>query len=316
MHRAFLTVIFLMVWMGVSGASFAAQSLPRGGTTELSIAVAGATRTYLAHVPASAVHGAAPLVIVLHGAGGNGAKALEQGHWVRAAERHGFIVMAPDGSLQYPRRRPSLISNPRTWNSGPETGSWASQAGIDDVAFIKALIEFWVREGRVDPRRVYVTGFSNGAAMAFRTGAELSERIAAIAPVANALLLPVSQLARPVSLLLIWGEDDPLNPINGGEVTRGGVRVTRPGGNESWSLWGQLLRCTVQERAKPKRGLTIQTQADCAEGAEAVLYRIDGLGHQWPGGKTYVSLVSGPNSNAIDATNLIWAFFQKHARVR
>ena len=224
--------------------------------------------------------------------------------------------MGPDGSLQYPRRRPSLVGNPRSWNSGPETGSWAAEAGIDDVGFILELIDRWVEGGRADPQRVYVTGFSNGSAMAFRVGAELSQQVAAIAPVANGLLAPAPRLQRPVSLIMIWGEDDPLNPIEGGEVKRFGVTVTRPSGEDSWRRWGELLNCTEEGLEAPARAVTLLTQRGCAGGAEALFYRIAGLGHQWPGGKTYVGVVSGPGSDAIDATQVIWSFFEKHSRTR
>ena len=54
---------------------------------------------------------------------------------------------------------------------------------VDDVAFTRAILDDLETVARVDPRRVFATGMSNGAMMAYRVAAELSDRIAAIAPV-------------------------------------------------------------------------------------------------------------------------------------
>lgn len=286
---------------------------PGSGTHSLSLAVGGAGRTYVAHLPPGAPS-RAPVVIVLHGTGGSGADAIEQGRWIAASQRHGFIVLAPDGTMEYPNRRPSLRDNPRTWNAGPATGSWAAQANIDDIGFLRALIDAWIAGGRADPSRIHATGFSNGAGMAFRAGAELSDRLAGIAPVANGPLLPVARLARPVPLLLLWGEADPLNPIEGGMVRRGGRGIARAGGEESWRRWGALNNCGGEVRAQPAPSLTEYSWQRCAAGIEVRFVRVAGLGHQWPGGRSRVPGVSGPGSTALDATEAIWRFFARHPR--
>lgn len=293
----------------------AAAQLPAqgSGTHTLSLAFGGTTRNYVAHLPPGAPS-RAPVVIVLHGTGGSGANAMQQGRWVAASQRHGFIVLAPDGSLQHPNRRPSLRENPRTWNAGPATGSWAAQANIDDIGFLRALIDAWVAGGRADPARIHATGFSNGAGMAFRAGAELSGRLAGIAPVANGLLLPVAQLARPVPLLLLWGEADPLNPIGGGAVRRGGSTFARASGEESWRRWGALNDCSGETRARPAPALTEFAWQRCAAGVEVRFVRIARLGHQWPGGRSQALGVAGPGSTALDATLEIWRFFARHPR--
>ncbi|MEO8279532.1 MAG: PHB depolymerase family esterase, partial [Ideonella sp.] len=203
----------------------------------------GLQRSYRLHLPAHAPK-PWPLVIVFHGFGGDGENALQQGHWVEKSDAQGFAVLAPDGSVSHADRRASFIGNPRSWNSGSGTGSPAQQRGVDDIGFVNALVEELLRKQPVDPGRIYATGFSNGAAMAFRVGLEMSERIAAIAPVSNSLLVPPQPLARPVSLLLIWGKDDPLNPIEGGRVKRSTGAVNRPSAHASWQTWGNLLHCT------------------------------------------------------------------------
>ncbi|MBY0423556.1 MAG: hypothetical protein K2Q06_14715, partial [Parvularculaceae bacterium] len=224
----------------------------------------------------------------------------------------------PDGTVEHAERRPRFFGNPRSWNAGAETGSSASVRGVDDAGFLRALIDDWVAAGRVDPDRIYVTGFSNGAGMAFRAGVDLSDRVAAIAPVANALLTPAERLARPVSLIMIWGDADPLNPYGGGKVRRTAGSVERPGAAASLQRWRGLIGCDAAKRATQKiePTVTLDVSGPCKDGSEAVLYSIAGMGHQWPGGNVVLRSISGPGSDALDATETIWRFFERHPRVK
>lgn len=295
----------------------AKDRLPARGEQALTLDHASGERTYVAVVPPQAPAQAAPLVIALHGFGGSGENILTQGRWRETAARHGFIVLAPDGAVEKSGRRPRFRTNPRSWNAGPATGSPASARNVDDSGFLRALIELWVAAGRVDPDRVYVTGFSNGAAMSFRAGADLSDVVAAIAPVSNGLLTNVDRLAAPVSLLMMWGEADPLNPIAGGRVVRATAEVDRPSADASFARWSALLGCRGgPDLTTPRPGVLLTRHRTCDGGAETRLYRVAGLGHQWPGGRVSLRLVSGPGSDAIDASETIWTFFAKHRRVR
>jgi len=275
----------------------------------------GLTRSFVIHAPARAQEQDRALVVVLHGMGGSGANALEQGRWATQADKEGFIVVAPEGLAENPDRPARFFGNRRSWNSGPATGSPAQRRGTDDVGFIGAVIADVRRTHRVDSRRIHVTGFSNGAAMAFRMGAERADIIASIAPVANGLLVPVAKLPRPVSLYLVWGAADPLNPMAGGKVERAGQTIERPSAEASWRRWAALLNCPgTPSRDRPAPDVTRQAFAGCDGGSTASFVSIDGLGHQWPGGRTYLRIVSGPGSDAFDATGAIWAFFKTTAR--
>lgn len=296
-------------------AAIAAERLPGRGEHAATLALASGPRTYVAYVPASAPDTRAPLVVALHGFGGSGTNILDQGRWREAANRHSFIVLAPDGTVEHSDRPPRFFGNPRSWNSGPDTGSPASARGVDDSGFLRALIRTWIGAGRADPTRVYVTGFSNGAGMAFRAGVELADLVAAIAPVANGLLLPAERLAQPVSVIMIWGEADPVNPIAGGRLQREGGKVDRPSAEATFARWSALLECRDRAQAStPRRDVTRFQHRDCAARSAAEFYCVAGLGHQWPGGRVVLRLVSGPGSNAVDATETIWAFFAAHAR--
>lgn len=298
------------MFLCLAWATAARASAP--DATSHTLQVHGQTRSYQLYVPPD-VAGRVPLVIVLHGFGGDGAAMLEQGHWTAKAQAEGFMVVAPDGLPKHPGRRPSFFFNPRSWNAGAATGSPAQAAGVDDVAFIAALLDSLEAVYPVDSQRVYVTGFSNGAGMVWRVAAELSDRIAAAAPVSNALLEPVETLQAPVSLLLIWGKDDPLNPIAGGEVKRGDRVVTRPSAAESLTRWRQLLHCPAATQTDSlATGVTRQRSGPCDAGTVVEFITLDGMGHQWPGGKIYFRLIAGSGSNAIDATDVIWQFFTAH----
>lgn len=302
----FVTLAVVALQAGVfAWAEPARRTIPFGGFE----------RSYLVHEPSRARFQDAALVLVLHGLGGTGSDALNQGKWIGKADTEGFIVVAPEGLPENPDRTARFFGNPRSWNSGPATGSRAAERGVDDVGFIRTVIAQVRRDHRVDSGRIYVTGFSNGAAMAFRVGAELSDVVTAIAPVGNGLLAPVDTLQFPVSLILVWGTADPLNPIGGGTVNRGGQSVVRPSAESSWRRWASLLECsslTADDRTVPR--VRRRSFVGCARGSEAVLVEIEGLGHQWPGGQVVLRLVSGPGSDAFDATAEIWKFFAAHSR--
>src|SRR5665648_103820 len=146
-----------------------------------------------------------PLVIALHGKGASGESMIivTRGGFNRLADAEGFIVVYPDAIE-------------KNWNDGrtdEEVNDRAHRENIDDVGFISALIDFMIREYGIDQERVYVTGISNGAVMAYRLGFELSNRIAAIAPVDGNIpfgFTPGAPPARHVSVLAINNVDDPV----------------------------------------------------------------------------------------------------------
>lgn len=315
-RNAISSLLIFTAVLVFAGASVAANSLPERGTHTLTLEHQTGSRTYVAFVPWQTQVRRAPLVIALHGYGGSGENILSQGRWRESAARHGFIVLAPDGTVEKPDRAPRLAAgNPRSWNAGPASAGSAAARNVDDSGFLRALIDVWVSAGRVDPDRIYITGFSNGAAMSFKAGADLSEIVSAIAPVSNGILARIDQLDKPVPLLMIWGEADPINPIEGGDVKRGKAEHERPSAEKSFQQWSSLLECRGQPSVTtPQRDVKLLQHSICKSGSEARFYRISGLGHQWPGGRNAFVSISGPGSDAVDATELIWSFFASHPR--
>jgi polyhydroxybutyrate depolymerase len=178
-------------------------------STTRSIIFAGLERTYRIHMPPSYDKSTPlPLLIALHGGGGSGEKMeeLTLRGFNRLSDKEGFIVVYPDGIEKH-------------WNDGRENVKYrAHREKIDDVGFISALIDYLVKQYNIDIKQVYATGISNGAMMSFRLGCELSEKIAAIAPVAGSMPenLPTRcSPSRSISVLIISNTEDPLVPWGG-----------------------------------------------------------------------------------------------------
>lgn len=271
----------------------------------------GLVRSYLLRIPTATGSGTEklPLVLVLHGGGGNAANAESMSGFTALAAREKFIVAYPDGSG---RMRDRLL----TWNAGHCCG-YAMQNRTDDVGFINTLLDRLIRDFPVDPQRIYVTGISNGGMMAHRLGSELSQRIAAIAPVVAAVFGDEKLPSSPVSALMINGMLDRSLPYQGGQ----------PGGRfpAAWDgtpvkpaiaqaeFWGRINRCEEQP-VRAERGAVQHWRYRCPSGRAVELYLLTDTGHTWPGGRSVRRGADAPGST-LDATAVIWAFFRKHRRV-
>lgn len=271
-------------------------------------------RSYLLFAPPPGPT-APPLVVVLHGAGGTAAWADDETGWSAAAARHGFAVALPDALPPDPAKPPKFLTNAARWDAGSggdEDLLDAPESRPDDLAFLSAVLDDATSRARADPRRLYLTGFSNGAAMAFRAAAELSDRVAAVAPVAGYCRVPETfRPARPVPTLYLIGAADPLVPVRGGAVRSPWKHrlVRRPPVAESLARWARVLGCSP----------TPVEEAD-ADGVRTDVYpgpvpfravTVEGLGHHWPGGRAQLNArTAGPPSDAVDATTMIWEFFR------
>jgi polyhydroxybutyrate depolymerase len=277
----------------------------------------GLKRRFLVYTPEGIdLSGFVPVVLVLHGAGGTAKWMLEETGWDVKADQEGFLVAAPEAMPMDFSKKPKFFTNPQVWNDGGQT-SVALSRGHDDVAFLTSLLDQVQRQFAVDPRRIYVTGFSNGAAMTFLLATGLSQRLAAIAPVAGRCRLEAPALERPVPTLYMIGQDDPLVPLAGGDVKSpwNGQTANRPPVRETLDKWAKAIGAEAQATvSEDLQGVTIARHAPRQDGAELVVYTIKGLGHHWPGGKGRLSeRIGGKRSLRINATNVIWEFFRKHA---
>lgn len=279
----------------------------------ITLTVGGQAREYLLHVPSGrAGGGPRPLVIFLHGAGGTAAWADGETGWSALADSEGFALALPEGLPPDPDQPPKFLTNPPRWNDG-SNGPTGVPPTADDVAFLAAVIDDAISRAGADPRRVYLSGFSNGAGMAFRAAAELADRVAAVAPVAGYCRIPDPRPTRPVPTLYLIGTADPLVPLRGGEVRSPWLHrlVRRRPVADTLDRWADAIGCgPVPIVESDMNGVRVEVYPGPAE-FRVVL--IDGLGHHWPGGKGQMNhRIAGPPSDKIDATAAVWEFFRRH----
>jgi polyhydroxybutyrate depolymerase len=263
------------------------------------LSVAGLEREYLAFAPTSLSSSQPiPVVFVFHGGTGTARGAAVQTGFDAEAERRGFLIVYPQGLR-------------RTWNAGSCCGP-AARLGVDDVAFVSALLDELGRAHRVDPDRVFATGISNGGMMAARLACDLPGRFAAIAPVA-ATLSTACDRAEPVSVLHIHGTADRNVPIDGGFGPRALTPVDHLPLEEVLARWRAIDGCDAEPAVERCGAVTRRTWSCGRGGTEVQAIVIDGGGHSWPGGQRMARVLDAP-SNELDATAEIGRFFAQHPR--
>jgi polyhydroxybutyrate depolymerase len=263
------------------GAAAAACDLAATpGVTGQQLQAGGLARTYRLFVPASYDgHTRLPLVLDLHGSGGNAAGEASNSRFEALATREGVLV----ATLQADQSR---------WNVPVADGR------PDDVAYVSAVIDHVAAHVCADLTRVYATGFSGGARMSSLLGCRLSERIAAIAPMAG-LRWPGPCAGRAIPILTVHGLADPQNTYAGHAEGRGGEWVESvPDALAAWAQHNGCAAKVVQE--DPPGPLSTLRYEGCKDGAEVRLIRVDGLVHQWA-------------RDEVDATAAAWEFFRQHA---
>ncbi len=266
----------------------------------------GLTRTYLLHVPTGDGHPAG-LVVNLHGGGGDGQGQERLTNFDAAADRHGFVVVYPDGIG-------------KNWADG-RGASEPDRQGIDDVGFIVALAAKLEHDFGIDPGHVFATGMSNGGFMSNRLGCDRPDVFAAIAPVAGTLGVNVACApSRPVAVLETHGTADPIVPFNGGPMTGRGGASTIVSAPAMVARWRGIDRCDAAQNDEtlPDAGDGTQVHritATSCSGADVVFYQLDNGGHTWPGGLQYLAkAVIGPTSHAFGASDAIADFFATNGR--
>lgn len=273
----------------------AGRSIPHGvshGTMEFD----GLERTYRLFVP-STISGDshAALVVGLHGGLGSGDQFADASNFETLAESEGFIVVFPDGA-------------DRTWNAGTCCGQ-SVKKNTDDVGFLAALILKMKAELPVDPAKVFMTGHSNGAMMAFRFGCERADMVKAIAPVAGSLEIPDCKPSQGVSLLAIHGDADQNHPIDGGIGSRSIAAVSYRSMKDTLAMWTAAMKCASAPAPLTAGALTTTVWSKCLDGTQSTYTIVAGADHPWPGGKAGTALAGTP-SKALDATLAVWTFFK------
>lgn len=256
-----------------------------------------------------------PLVLVLHGAKLSAKIAEIVTGFDKLSNRQNFVVAYPDAIYHQ-------------WNDGRKALDNPSY-GIDDVKFLSRLMDYMVWKYHVDPKRIYVAGYSSGGMMAQKLGMEITDKIAAIAEVAATMPVPLLELqekpTKPLPVLMINGTQDPAFPWSGGNTQIIGIKVgpvasvmgcvnywveanggltARPDSNQ-----------TVDKAYGTKDGTMVEvTTYPTAKNTCVMLYKIDGGGHTWPGSDVPLRYIPflGRQSKNLRASELIWEFFNHY----
>ena len=269
-------------------------------------------RSYRIHVPPS-YDGSnpVPLVFVLHGFPDN-AKDIQSVGMNAKADEEGFIAVYPNGhtySLYWVLM--NLIYF-RSW--GFFFNCWDFN-NVDDVGFIRTLIEKLQTTLEIDSSRIYISGLSGGALITYRLGAELSDIVAAIAPVAGSIggrwmfeddspLYIIPEPEHPLPVIVFHGMNDSAVPYEGSEEF---ISV-----NDSVSFWVEHNQCDPdpQINISESGNIITRTYTNGSDGTEVVLYTVvDGV-HGWFGAPGWPY----EYPCEISANDLIWEFFEKHPK--
>ena len=264
-------------------------------------------RTYLVHIPQSYdPNKPSPVVLALHGAAMNGPVMVWFSGLNKKSEEAGFIVVYPSGTGS----GPFLV-----WNAGGFNRK-RSEGKPDDVAFIDQLLDDLGTIVKIDQKRVYACGMSNGGMMSYRLAAELSDRIAAIAPVAGTIAIEESKPNRPVPVIHFHGTKDTLVSFEGRKGNETSFMRLK-GVEESIQTWVKINGCDETQKTETiskdgdKLKVTRTTYSGGKDGAEVVLIVIEEGGHTWPGQQPPVGFI-GKSTKDISANDLMWDFFVKH----
>jgi polyhydroxybutyrate depolymerase len=246
----------------------------------------GLERAYTIHVPAGLdPEIGAPLLLNIHGFMSN---PVQQEQWTAmnaTADPRGWITVYPTGT-------------DNSWNAGVCCGE-ASNNDVDDVGFLRAVVEAVSEELCVDPSRVHATGMSNGGYMSNRLACEASDVFASVAPVAGALAVTDCMPPRPVSVLAMHGVQDPLVPYELDEL--------------AVAAWVGHDGCDPLAAETSFDGGTHRIWEACEDTVAVEFYTLDPMGHCWPSGLAFYCFeFLGPYSDAIDANTTMLDFFDRH----
>jgi polyhydroxybutyrate depolymerase len=263
----------------------------------------GITREYLVHVPKSYRGASTPMLIALHGGGGDADFQADDSKYklISKSEQAGLIAVFPNG---YSRMPSGILA---TWNAGACCGV-AQKNKVDDVGFLREVIQRMERQANVDRNRVFVTGMSNGALMSWRMACEASDLVRGIAPVEGTDNTSGCKPARPVAVIEFHSLDDDHIPLNGGRGVSALTDTNFVSVPATQAKWVQLDRATDHgKRVLNVVGAHCDLHPAKTGGAPVELCLTDTGGHSWPGGG--IQQGRKQPSMAISANDLMWNFF-------
>ncbi len=274
----------------------------------------GIKRSYLIQSPKGS--GPFPVILLLHGGTQSGEKVWTQTSLPTLAARQNYILVAPDGINEQ-------------WNDGRGITMSGKRSSVDDVGFLRALVQKVIRENNGDASRVFITGASNGGEMTYRMLCDASDLFATAASFIATMPVALSQSCKPshpVKLLLTFGTDDPLMNYAGGTTNKKGKEtVPMLSADATVNFWRQVNGCQSTTTTfnmpdlNPQDGSTVQRSiySSCSSGQTVGSMIVLGGGHSWPNGPSgswLVQKIIGPTNRDIDAGQELMKFFENRSQ--
>jgi len=287
---------------------------PHGTHVQHAVSSGEKERSYALYVPASYDGSATPLVVDLHGYLSGGQIQAQMSDLGTLADSAGFIVATPQGNGDMPY-----------WNATPESSL------PDDVQFVSDVIHEVSSAACIDPARVYVDGFSNGAFMASLIACRLSDQVAAVAAVSGLLYPADCAPSRPVPILAFHGTADEFVSAGGGPNAALDTLTWNADSRAAFAHlpfddvtvaqreWSHQQGCdSTPDRQRTSPEIELIEYSGCDAGSTVQLYLVDGGGHTWPGSSLSEASESllGRTTNELDASATIWEFFREHPMPR
>ncbi len=314
MRKQFSGAFGLALLLAMVGGAQAAQRKPAGTVTRQEISIKGLQRSWILYIPRN-LSPNAPLLLMFHGSGGDGLSTREvTGYrFDMLADQYKFVVAYPDGYET-------------TWNDCRKASPQPARVkNIDDESFIEAIINKTVTEYRIDRKRVFAAGHSNGGQLTYRLAMERPQEFAGIAAISASIPTPDNLACMPsgvpIPAMVINGTADPINPFAGGMVrigpsTLGNVTSTRATAEYFAKINGDTGAPTTVKlpHNDPRDPTSVERTTWQTQGKPpVVMYAIHEGGHVVPNPGFQYPEVLGRQTKDLDAPAAIWDFFSKLA---
>ena len=314
--RLLWVVAGILLFVGYHYGYVARAAVPTltGSLSRETLRVGDRERTFAYYAPAS-LPPHPPLLIAFHGSGqtGESFRARTGYAFDRVADSVGFVLVYPDGYENH-------------WNDCRKAASFSARAlRIDDVGFVRAIIAHLTSKLGVDPGRVFATGHSNGGSMCYRVAQEMAGEIAGVVPISASMPVPENNdchdNGQAISVLVMNGTDDPIDPYGGGHETifgfadRGYVLSSVDTALYFAKKNGLAGAPVVERLAGGDSSLWVERSTWGSQGAEqAVLDTIHGGGHAVPQPYAPYPRILGRTDLAFNGPAEIWRFFAEQPR--
>lgn len=284
--------------------------IQKPGLYTLSISHNGMARYFKLYVPKTYnAEKPTPLVFSLHGGGGDMALKASERHYkqISTSDRFGYIALIPNGFSIYKSGKLA------TWNAGNCCGL-SRDNKIDDVAFIRSLIERAKELLNIDASKIFASGMSNGGMMSYRLACEMSDTFKAIAAVAGTDNTVECNPKKPISILHIHAKNDDHVLYNGGigsEAADVKYITNFKSVAETMQKWAKFNKCNLNPvKIVEALGYRCEAYNGCANNVTVQLCTTETGGHSWPGGLPPRG-TKDASFSGFSASVMNWEFFSK-----